>query len=722
MVKNERNKKMKNSITKALTLVIALALLVCGAFAISASADNEASANIELVTLNYGGEVRIAYTLSLSGTTAENVVLKIYDNPALTGDPYVSAFSGDYYEEVSPIYYSKGVSAKDLADYMWAVPCDKASGEALGRACRYSVAHYCYATLADASADEDLKILAEDLLAYGASAQTRLINIGNIASEPLVTDYNYVYTKTSGVTLDGYSSGLYAPDAKVIPSYSGDKTISSWTVTNADGTSYSVSISEAANGFTVEQNAIIAPEFEISKVVADFSEGFIQDAPVTSTKDDEDSYANIADDATSHTGTEIVYEIADPLGGTNNALKVSSTGVKQKQAGRTDVAVSGEGNCYVFETDIYIASTKSGEFTRLNFRDTEGNAVARFMLCGNGQIKDYNTDTSVVLCTIDKNEWVTLRIEYYKSSVAEENSYKIFADGVLIAQSYGAYKVSDAPISVVRLQHQRLSTYVTYYDNMSAYADVKSYTPEAETIDFEDNSLTGALYETRDTNNLIASGNAVYEGSAANYSITADPTDAANKVLKVNTFNTSESGVFNGYTGYSVQKTDTLHAGNCTVFESKIYIETPTTEDERAAAYLYFRNSGGSVFYLVLTTSSDGKVTLKNYQKAEDGTNVPTTLATFDTGKWMNIRIETYKSTILEENYIKVYIGEDSENMTLAAAIAGYNTASLATDANAITTVRLDYYRKSALNMYFDDVCVYDQNKAFVNEGASLTE
>ena len=713
---------MKNSITKALTLVISLALLVCGIFAISASADNEASANVELATLNYGGEVRIAYALSLSGTTAENVVLKIYDNASLTGDPYVSEFSGEYYKETSPIYYSKGVSAKDLADYMWAVPCDKSSGEAIGRACRYSVAHYCNSILADASSAEDLKALAEDLLTYGASAQTRLINIGNIASEPLVIDYNYVYTKTSGVTLDGYSSGLYAPDAKVIPSYSGDKTISSWTVTNADGTSYSVSISEAANGFAVAQNAVIAPEFELSKVVADFSEGFVQDAPVTSTKDDEDSYADIADDATSHTGTEVIYEIADPLGGTNNALKVTTTKAKLQQPGRTDVAVSGEGNCYVFETDIYIAATDSGEFVRVNFRDTSGNAVARFMVCGNGQIKDYNGSTSVSICTIDKNEWVTLRIEYYKSSVAEENYYKIFADGVLLAQSYGAYKVSDAPISVVRLQHQRLVASVTYYDNISAYADVKSYTPEAETIDFEDSSLTGALYESKDSNNLIESGTDVYEGLAANYSITADPTDAANKVLKVNTFNTSESNVFNGLTGYSVQKTDTLHAGNCTVFESKIYIETPTTEDERVAAYLYFRNSGGSVFYLALSASPSGTVTLKNYQKDEGGTNVPTTLTTFATDKWINLRIETYKSTTLEENYIKVYLGEDSENMTLAAAIAGYNTASLATDANAITTVRLDYYRKSALNMYFDDVCVYDQNKAFVNEGASLTE
>ena len=60
--------------------------------------------------------------------------------------------------------------------------------------------------------------------------------------------------------------------------------------------------------------------------------------------------------------------------------------------------------------------------------------------------------------------------------------------------------------------------------------------------------------------------------------------------------------------------------------------------------------------------------------------------------------------------------------MTLTAAIAGYYTASFATDENPITSVRVDYFRKSALNMYFDDVCVYDQNKAYVNEGTPVTE
>jgi hypothetical protein len=67
-----------------------------------------------------------------------------------------------------------------------------------------------------------------------------------------------------------------------------------------------------------------------------------------------------------------------------------------------------------------------------------------------------------------------------------------------------------------------------------------------------------------------------------------------------------------------------------------------------------------------------------------------------------------------------VYVGEDSENMTLVADIAGYYTSSSATDGNAVTSVRVDYYRKSAVNMYFDDVCVYEQNKVYVNESENV--
>ena len=707
---------MKNSITKALTLVISLALLVCGIFAISASADNEASANIELATLNYGGEVRIVYALSLSGTTAENVVLKIYDNPSLTGTPYVSTFSGEYYEGNSPIFYSKGISAKDLADYIWAVPCDKASGEALGRACRYSVAHYCNATLADANAAEDLKILAEDLLTYGASAQRRLINIGNIASEPLVTDYNYVYTKIGGVKLDGYSSGLYAPGTKVTPTYNGDKTVSAWIVTNADGTSFSVSASDAANGIAVTQNAVIAPEFVASKIVADFSEGFVQDAPVTNTKGQEDNYAIIANDATSHAGTEIVFEIADPLGGTNNALKVTSTNAYLKQPGYTKIAVSGEGNCSVFETDIYAASQNKGEFNRIVFLDTEGKNIARFMLyCqedGNCKIMDYNGASSVTLGTFDINKWVTLKIEYYKSSVAGESYYKIFVDGVLLIQAGGAYTVTDNPISEVRFNHQRTLSYVAYYDNISAFAENKAYTPEFKTVDFENGGLTAPLYETKDNNILITSGTEAYEGSVANYSITTDPTNAANKVLKATTFGTSAT-LANGLTSYKVQKMDALNGNNCTVFESRMYIATPTATNE--CIYIYFTNSKGTVTYINFAASTAGTVTVKSIMKTDSGSK-GTTLATFDTDKWINIRIEVYKSTILEENYIKMYLGDDSENMMLVASVAGYNNATNATDTNPITSVRVDYFRKSALDMYFDDVCVYDQNKAYVKE------
>ena len=63
-----------------------------------------------------------------------------------------------------------------------------------------------------------------------------------------------------------------------------------------------------------------------------------------------------------------------------------------------------------------------------------------------------------------------------------------------------------------------------------------------------------------------------------------------------------------------------------------------------------------------------------------------------------------------------MYLGDDSENMMLVASVAGYNNATNATDTNPITSVRVDYFRKSALDMYFDDVCVYDQNKAYVKE------
>ena len=150
----------KTNLSKITVIILSCALLIAGIVGISASANGtDASADFKMATLNYGADTKIAFALDINGADAGDVQLYIYKNSDLSGDYSVSNFTGSYYNEVYPIYYSAGISAKDIADYIYAVPVLKATGTAIGDACRYSVAQYCYSVLTDSKSSEDLTAL-----------------------------------------------------------------------------------------------------------------------------------------------------------------------------------------------------------------------------------------------------------------------------------------------------------------------------------------------------------------------------------------------------------------------------------------------------------------------------------------------------------------------------------------------------------------------------------
>ncbi|MBO7249837.1 MAG: hypothetical protein J6V42_01015, partial [Clostridia bacterium] len=294
----------KSSYIKLITLALSCILFI-GVIGVSSSADEvEASAEFVNVTLNYGSENKIVYALSISGAEAADVQLELYNNPSLEGEPQIASFSGSYYGSY-PVYYSYGISAKDLADYVYARPV-LLSGEVIGETVRYSVAQYCYAVLSNPENDETLISLAEDLLAYGASAQARLIKIGNIADEPLVTEYGYAYAGVSGVSFGGYGSTLVAPDERVVPTYSGSDKVVSWNVT-VGGETLNYSLEEAATGIPVSDIAKFVPVFVVS-------EGFNDDPNVYLDSTNEVYYKN------SGVATPVVT--TDPANAANKVLQI----------------------------------------------------------------------------------------------------------------------------------------------------------------------------------------------------------------------------------------------------------------------------------------------------------------------------------------------------------------------------------------------------------------
>ena len=504
MVKNNYFRKETNKMksVKLVTLILSLALLVGSAVAVFASADEqEKIASMKYTTLNYGADTRIVYALNLTGTSAENVVLKLYKTPDLSDTPTVAEFSGEYIEEVYPVYYSMGISAKDIAEAIYALPCDSESGEALGEACRYSVLEYCYNNI-NGNASEDLKALSEDLLEYGKSAQTRLINIGNLDAEEeiLIADYCYVKSNDASVVFtdkNGYKTRLFAPDEEIRFSYNGEGAPEKWQLTYKDGSGAIVAAADVAESYAnlVEASPIIGEntgtryDFEDGKIIGTHIKQYYNSTgAVTEITGDENSE--------SYDGEYVDYSvIADtPADAANKALKVTLEGSGVNKNPKTDVYVSSEntdGTDYVFEARLNVdpsgvADNAEKTVTYIYFYNSSGKQVFYFYLhvskitgkvtlIHSSTTDSSNTTVREEMCSFDFNTWTNIRIELHTSSVLEENRVRVYigADGEAMTltrelNTYAHYQNSiiGSGLSYCSINYMRNITNTYYLDNL----------------------------------------------------------------------------------------------------------------------------------------------------------------------------------------------------------------------------------------------------------------
>ncbi len=681
---------------KIVTLILSCALLVAGIVGITVSAnDGEASAEFEVVTLNYGADVKIAYALNITGAEASDVALYLYKTSDLSDTPVVSNFSDSYYNTSYPVYYSMGVAAKDLADYIYAVPVLKSSGEAIGAPCRYSVAQYCYSILQDSAASADLVALAGDLLTYGASAQTRLINIGNIEDEPLVTEYSYVYTTDANVYVEeNYKSAIVAPGETFVPVYIGADPIEGWSLVNKQGTTFKT-VAEAAQGISVSAATKIEPLYFVP-TVSDFEDG------------------NITDDSVSHNAQSqtTITNAADPTGADNKVLKVETTALPSGGANRCTyikVQTAAEGNCYVYESRMYVPSSASDVAAGfLYFYDTVGNVAffidyyydtptSEIVLRGIYQNSSSGKDVYTEIGRFAADKWVNIRIELYKSDVAEENCVKLYlgdsqdemkyVGGLDNCARYPA-SVNANPISYLQFDHHRRTSYTVYFDDILFTRVEKKYTGEVFVADFEE----GNANDDGITTNC---------GSQTTATNVDDPTGADNKVLKVT--NTKVDGGSNSNSTIILQKVEN---GNCYVYESRMYVP----KDEIYVAYIDIRDTANTTaFYLVyMYDAATESVLVQVRVNGKDQT-----IGSFALDKWINVRIELYKSAVAEENCVKLYCGESQDAMEY---VGGIENCAYSVSENPLSYIAQEHFRKSSYTVYFDDVLFSRVDKEYTAE------
>ena len=212
---------MKKNIAKILVLALSLVLIVGAVIGISVSAE-EHTYEIKSMNIAHGDTtiILVAVDAPATGVAPEGVTVTYVD---AYGETLAAKYYGDLevYGTTYPIYYTKGIPAKDLGQDVVATVT---VGEEAKDTMNVSVAEYLYGKLykegfinATEAKDVHRKNLYLNLIDYAASAETVLWNdkAENADNQrTLITDKFYVYA-------DGIGEDVLEADETFTLNYTG---------------------------------------------------------------------------------------------------------------------------------------------------------------------------------------------------------------------------------------------------------------------------------------------------------------------------------------------------------------------------------------------------------------------------------------------------------------------------------------------------------------------
>ena len=476
---------MKNTkLTKILTAVMALILLIGAITCIATSAEDADTLAIVAKNVSHGDRIQIALAVAApEGSEVE--VVYYFEDPEL--NPEATAFTAvksegktfNYNGKDCPVFYTEGIPAKDLANQIYAkahiIGTDTWTDYTV-----YSVAEFIYARLykhnviaateGDALTEKNLYL---SLIEYASYAQMMLEE----NDETLLRDYYYAYVQDG--TLDGAEdSAIFDPEnASVTLAYTGNASdFNGWNVTTYNaGTSTTVKVSAnatvALTGHTVITPAYLAP----------LTAGETFDKLTTLKGDGTDSKIKFGKTtcATSdlglvQSGDEIAI-VKDPTGGDNNVLKFTDGSTGSGVYSTVWVGVSGSqvtNGLSVFETRIYIPSadvlSNGGTIAQLAFtagRTAQGDInLSMYSDASQAYFTLSNTDGKETGRAVYTDGWHILRLEFYNSTTAADNHVKVYIDNLYAGKI--DYATANDVNGFFWKSYNSAKTTV-YFDNMS---------------------------------------------------------------------------------------------------------------------------------------------------------------------------------------------------------------------------------------------------------------
>ncbi len=208
---------MKN-LGKVLSLIIVLAVMVCGLTLITASAEESNAPEIVSQNIFFEEKCAIMYAVSVpAGATDEyikSISVKVYADEECTEllcEDKTGEIDEEKYGTSHLVFFGYGTAAQYLDTQYYARVCVNGVE---GNVFRYSVLEYCLERL---NVSENVtgvqKALYNSLIAYAGCAQEALLTAKGIECTP-VADYAYV-TVEGGIIDDGYTTGIYASDIEI---------------------------------------------------------------------------------------------------------------------------------------------------------------------------------------------------------------------------------------------------------------------------------------------------------------------------------------------------------------------------------------------------------------------------------------------------------------------------------------------------------------------------
>lgn len=226
---------MKNRKTlKLLSAIIGIALLLCAAVAITASAEDAKTPEIFSFNVEYSEKYALMYAVDASTVAEGPVTLDLYTKEPAEGVESIRSYTVDTPETITVsgteysayVFYTDGVAPKNLTQIFYARAVDSEGNK--GNVVRYSVVEYMYQRLSgQQSITDNQRNLYVKSLELASAAQQVLINDKNEGTEndvTLASDYSYVFFpagdgfvgEEAGAT-EGYATGIYTVGTTVYP-------------------------------------------------------------------------------------------------------------------------------------------------------------------------------------------------------------------------------------------------------------------------------------------------------------------------------------------------------------------------------------------------------------------------------------------------------------------------------------------------------------------------